>query len=454
MLKKPIFALQNLNNYHNAKFKKKLGTIVKNFLKGHFESGLCLLNDLNAEKLSPKMQAILGKLLSIYILGQLLDLPTLHSILSQRGIKSNLYQINYQCLLSNISHRDFINLFELSFKQTVKFKLQEMCKKDSSIWSKTSVTVIIDDSIFKQWLTDVLGKDKFYSSFYSGQYNSKVYGFKVLCLGVSIAKVFYPLYIEFVPKKIVDLDGKNIEETACDVAGRLIEKWGLLAQESEKEGFLLPKLCLSCDNGYSNVKLSETCETHNLIYMSVPKVSHNITIDGETKKISDFINIFMIKESNYIAQCKKDNQKIESYTWRVRVKYKSQNREVVLLFFRLNKSNKVSVIYTTNLNIKEKSLRRHWFDRTYIEQFFKLLKHSMKIQNTIVKTREAFENKLYIFMFIGFYLQFFVRYIRTQFDFGLKRKIGLEALKKQLIFNRDVSIILDDLLQTKTHAKC
>ena len=73
----------------------------------------------------------------------------------------------------------------------------------------------------------------------------------------------------------------------------------------------------------------------------------------------------------------------------------------------------------------------------------------MKIQNTLVKTKITFENKLYIFMFLGLYLQLFVKYIRTQFDFGLKRKIGLEALKRQLIFNSKLSDMLNELLQTK-----
>ena len=58
------------------------------------------------------MQVILNKLLSIYLLGQLVNLPTLHSILEQRGIKSNFYQINYNRLVKNIVHQDFIDLFE------------------------------------------------------------------------------------------------------------------------------------------------------------------------------------------------------------------------------------------------------------------------------------------------------------------------------------------------------
>jgi hypothetical protein len=134
-------------------------------------------------------------------------------------------------------------------------------------------------------------------------------------------------------------------------------------------------------------------------------------------------------------------------------KYESQNRPVILLFFRLNGSNKVSVIYSTKLSIFRKTLRHHWFNRTYIEQFFKLLKHSMKIQNIIVRTKERFEQKLYQFMFIGFYLQKFTRYIRKQFDFRSNRNLGLEGLKRQKALRQVIIDLLGELLQTKNTVK-
>ena len=72
----------------------------------------------------------------------------------------------------------------------------------------------------------------------------------------------------------------------------------------------------------------------------------------------------------------------------------------------------------------------------------------MKIQNTIIKSKDAFEKKISVFMFVGFYLQLFVHCARKQFNFGLKRKIGLEAIKRHIIFHSDISKLLDELLQT------
>ena len=78
----------------------------------------------------------------------------------------------------------------------------------------------------------------------------------------------------------------------------------------------------------------------------------------------------------------------------------------------------------------------------------------MKIQYTIIKTKEAFEKKVSVFMFLGFYLQLFVRYVRKQFNFGLKRKPGLEAIKRHLIFNSDINKLLEGLLQTDRLSLC
>ena len=148
-------------------------------------------------------------------------------------------------------------------------------------------------------------------------------------------------------------------------------------------------------------------------------------------------------------KCERENSVPSCFTWRASGQYCSQKRTVILLFFRLNNSDKVSIIYSTNTSIFEKTLRHHWFDRTYIEQFFKLLKHSMKIQNTIRRTKEKFENKLYQFMCLAFHLQIFVKFIRKKFDFGMKQKIGLEGIKRYAPLGACIDELMKELLQEK-----
>ena len=54
---------------------------------------------------------------------------------------------------------------------------------------------------------------------------------------------------------------------------------------------------------------------------------------------------------------------------------------------------KVSVIYSPDLKIKAKTLRRRWFQRTHIEQFFRLMKHSLKIQDSKSENQSEFLKK-------------------------------------------------------------
>jgi hypothetical protein len=403
----------------------------------------------------------------MFFMGHLLELPTLNSILEQYQIKSNAYQINYNKLLKKMSNKTFFDVFEQFGLSVVRTKLLSMAEKDASIWSKTSVTVIVDDSIFKQWLGNLLREDIHYNSYFSGQFQKTVYGFKIVCLGLSIDGFFYPLFIDFAqkaPKESSKEEGKAFKSSL--IAEKLVEKWGLFFRKLQAEQPTLSDLYFSCDNGYNDVNLSEKCHKNGLIYISVPKKSHYFEIEGKKQNLTKFI------EEKYLPQEKKheldyekakndwkklqEEQKINEvfrdstpYTWRIKAKYCSQGREVVLLFFRLNGSSKVSVIYCTQLTIFSKTLRHHWYDRTYIEQFFKLLKHTMQIQQAKTSSKETFEVKLVGFLFLAWQLQKLVAFLRKSFDFGVKRKIGLHFIRKQLIQNSDLAQVLADLLQNK-----
>lgn len=79
------------------------------------------------------------------------------------------------------------------------------------------MTVILDDSIFRQWLTGGKTSDifeGFYGRFFSGQCGRSVFGFKVVTLGVSISEVFYPLYYELVKKSATKEKVKKVPKKA------------------------------------------------------------------------------------------------------------------------------------------------------------------------------------------------------------------------------------------------
>lgn len=87
---------------------------------------------------------------SLFFLGELLGLPTLNSILSKFNIKSNHLQKNYKAFYDQLSINKIRKIFEYVFELQLRQRLEEMSKKDSSIWSKELVTLVLDDSIFRQ----------------------------------------------------------------------------------------------------------------------------------------------------------------------------------------------------------------------------------------------------------------------------------------------------------------
>lgn len=384
----------------------------------------------------------------IFFLGQLVALPTLQSILTKFGIQSNGRQVQYKKLCKALSISKIRAIFEFIFERQVVESFQKLSKKDSSIWSKELVTLVLDDSIFRQWLQSqnpAADFEGFYGCFFSGQYKAAVYGFKVLSLSVSIDGVLYPLYFEFVKKVPKDAPKDDSKpETAIQAAEKLVKRWGSFNAKLQAIGIELPQLHLSCDNGYSHDKLAKACKKNDLTYISVPKKSHHFEIDGKKIKLSHWIEqVYLVAEKAHQVQEKDlpDGQKT-AFVLRKRAIYCVQNQKFTLLAFRLKGSGKVSVIYSTDKYIFAKTLRRHWFQRTYIEQFFKTLKHVLQISEARVRTKDDFESKLLRFAFLALQVQCLIRFLRKKIkDFANKGFIAL-----QRILNSDPDFL--DLLQS------
>ena len=130
------------------------------------------------------------------LLGELLGIHTMSTILSTFHIKSN----NLQKLWQGFGYEKIALLAnQMSINNFTK-KIVELSNKSQSTWSRAEVTIVIDDSIFKQWLKNMpIGGE--FAKFFSGQTHSTVYGFRVTLLGVSIGDEFYPLYFYLSSKK-------------------------------------------------------------------------------------------------------------------------------------------------------------------------------------------------------------------------------------------------------------
>jgi len=321
--------------------------------------------------------------------------------------------------------------------------LESLSAKSASEWSKANVTVVLDASVFKNFLTSNPKMDDFYGKWFSGQHHSVVFGFKILTLGVVMNDFFYPLYYEFVGKK------QDAEQILSD---QLLTKFYFFWQKIQKKHEHLPEqLHLSCDNGYSSKEMIASCEQNKLILLSVPKKSHKFTMDDTSASLKVWIEKeYLIREKAFLEEqnlkkIPKNQQK--TFTWRTKAFYNSLEMEVILLFFRYNQPDKVSVIYcpvSHSPKIFAKSMRHHWFARTQIEQFFRTVKHVLKIQEA--KSQNKIEMDIKVGRFFGLALlgQFFVLHVRKQIN--AFKKLGFKQIIKHIIFNLNRIDILEELL--------
>ena len=300
--------------------------------------------------------------------GELYGLHTLRQILDANGIKSNRWSKIYK----GLTVKEIESGISKVLQGVLRDKVVELAQKSDSTWSRSDVTIVFDDSIFKQWLKDEeIGK--YFAKYFSGQTKSTVYGFRVTLIGLSLGDTFYPYHMRLTSKT------DNTTAVACEMLEDMHEFLWRIGQEKNVE---FPNLFVSADNGFDSAELLEKCDKLSeklpIIPICVPKRTNKMEVLGQTMSISQAIDEGFIELEKKATGDKDKNE--EPYILRLRVILSKYGREVTMLFFRLNGSSKVSVIYTTDLNIKAKTLRRRWFQRTLIEQFFRLLKDTLKIQ--------------------------------------------------------------------------
>ena len=311
-------------------------------------------------------------------------------------------------------------------------------QQSGSTLSRQKLTISIDASIFKQWLT---GENfgQYFAKYYSGQYGSAVHGFNVLLCGMSIGDMFYPLHFQLRKKKEKDV------EIALRILGRVRRKLESLACSVKVQ---LPFLYLSVDSGFKSKEIVDYCNDYRIIYIGVPANNNIVLLKGKSMNIKGLKEEYcqqevLFKEGN--------NRNSTHFTMRIRVFYKMLKREVTLLFFRLKGSKKVSVIFSNDINIKGKTLRRHWFERTKIELLFRTIKNDFKIQQITVTNRLGFMKKLAFALVKSVYAQIFTQIVKKKSP--QLRRLGFEGIRKRLIFSQIGREYLDDLMNSETFCK-
>jgi hypothetical protein len=284
------------------------------------------------------------------------------------------------------------------------------------------------------WLKNMPQGDS-YAKFFSGQIKRTVYGFRVTLIGINIGKDFHPLYFQIVPKKG---DTKK-------VALNLLKKVrGIFLELSEKQGFSYPNLYLSVDSGFTYDKLIAYCERHDIGFIGVPKKTNVFKFKDINMNLKTFIEEqFLPKEQAYKEDMQRKGATEKPFVLRMKAHYKAQDREVILLFFRLNGSNKVTVIFCSDLEVMKKTLRRRFFQRTKIELFFRFLKETLKIQKSKSERYGDFVKKLSLCILKAVFC------LRLQNFFRKKRKFkgwSFYKIRQHIIYQKVDKTILTDLI--------
>lgn len=384
--------------------------------------------DLEGESLYQFRQLIL-----LQLIGELYGLNTFKKILSSVGISSkNCYKV-----WGKFTYKNLYDLIGEGFIANFKEHLSQLCKLSESSWSRSELTIIVDETIFKTWLRSRFDDEhyaQYYSKYFSGQTHKPEYGFRFSLTGVNIGDTFFPLYFNPIKK------GDKCEIQAIE----MIRKIGLLiSQCAKKEGFTIPNIGVSLDNGYNKDKIIEACEwlekeiQTTVNFICVPRKNNLVHIGKFEGSLRQYIEeVFLKKEAQYDGE--------ETFVMRKKGFYKAKNKEVVFLFFRLNNSKKVSVIYSTNLSIKAKTMRRRWFHRTKIEHFFRIIKDTLKIQQSTTDSTHGFFKKVMLFALKAVFIKKFESYCRK--NFRLLKGFTFWQLRQEIIYSIcDLSIVFDQL---------
>lgn len=371
----------------------------------------------------------------LLLAGELFGLHTLRQILDAHGIRSN----NWSKVYAGISYASIEQTISRMLLGLVEQHVTELALKSDSTWSRAGVTVVFDDSIFKQWLKDEpIGE--YFAKYFSGQVNGPVYGLRITLCGLCIDDTFYPTHVHLSHK------GEDTKSVGRQLLAKL---HGLLHQWSLSYDLTYPNLFVSADSGFDSVELLDLCEELSKVLpitpICVPKKNHLFQTDSFSGSFQALIEqVYLAKEAAYLEQCHKEGRQPEPFLMRVRGMYASKGREVTLLIFRLNGSKKVSLVYSTDLNAKSKTLRRRWFQRTLIEQLFRLLKDTLKIQQSKVTGHRGFLRKLWVWLFKAVHCQLFRNYCRRHFR--LLKGWAFSRLRQRITYYRIENCFLETLL--------
>jgi hypothetical protein len=398
--------------------RKTIAKAIHAFSQGFFQKSWQLLSLLEGQSLSEKDLKKIHKALNLLVLGEFFGYHNLCQAFEAAHLSPHqLYRI-----WKTWSTAKLVAFVDSFLWMAFQGKLLEVAQKSDATWSRMNVTLVIDSSIYKQILS--LGDDiPEFDKFFSGQYHATVYGFRLTLIGLVIGSHFYPIQFSISSKAHSELD---VAKTLLAEAKRSLDFL------RDSKGLTFPNLFLSVDNGFCHPELFDADE--DITVISVPKKSWVFEIDGQRMNLKQHIDRFLEEERT---------SQTPVFPFRTRAVGNTLG-EVVLLFFQLNTSTKISVIVTDQLDIFAKTLRRRWFQRTYIEQFFRFSKHTLNIQSTKSTNASEFDRKVSLNFLKVLVCQTFTTCCRDHF--AILHSWSFEKIRTHAIYDQVDQTFLEEIL--------
>jgi hypothetical protein len=425
--KKKSHRIKPFKRFAKKEVQRTLDKAIKDFMSNKVESCFARMNQLELAKIPVYDRGNVQKVALLLLVGTLFDLTTLREILTLYGIKSNKYGKIWQ----RLSHKQVYDLFVLGSRQHFKDSFSKLLKQSESSQSRAEITIVGDDSVFKQWLKGCENEEnsEFYGKFFSGQYKTTVYGFCVSVIGVVLYGTFYPLSFSLVGKPVIKSvksvksvksgskdtvkSAKQRKKSLVELEKQIKEVVGFLSDLSEALGVVLPQLYISVDSGFNDKFLLDLCDSLNLIAISVVKMNEIVVYKDKTMNFATLRDTVFLRAERKFYRDKSNED--EPFSLRLSLFYKKLNRTVTVLIFRFNGSDKITIIFCYDAFIKAKTLRRRFFQRTQIEQFFRMLKHTLKISQSKSDGTHSFIKKLAVFFLKAIFAFAFRDYCRKHF---------------------------------------
>ena len=410
-------------NDAKERFKKTLTKAVVLFSQKKVEESFELVLAVEKMDLSLRQRGQVHKVVCLQLIGTLYGANNLTELSAICGIKSNKASKIWQSL----SHSQIQILFNYAARSAFSEQFLALCGQSDASQSRAEATIVGDDSIFKHWFSDE-EVGEYFARFFSGQSKSVVYGFCVNLAGIVLKDTFYPLVFSLVKRKessksILQANLIEIKEYIDDLLDQ--------ANKDRQIPLKLPQLYLSIDSGLSDPNIMDWCEDKAIIFIGVAEKTHIFTTTWGAK--GNFHEVllpnFLREEALFYAD---KNHKGKPFTLRMRLFYRYLGKNVTVLLFRFNNSKTVSIIFSTDKDIKAITLRRRFFQRTQIEQFFRMVKHTLRIAQSNTWDTSSFRKKIALFFLKAIFAFSFRNFCRTRFK--CFKNWGFHKLRRDIIY--------------------